>query len=158
MTLTPGRWLGLPAVTAVTLYRHEDPALSLAAGLTSSQPVEKLRALPLWLSLQYLGHNGIVQKIRHAAALVRMTFSETTVRRMTVFRHVGEPSPNPATGAQQNLLEPSAGQGICSLTVSVRCVRGFLCIVVSTGYLGSRARCRRSHLSLGLLCGTFWTL
>ncbi|MEQ2187640.1 hypothetical protein GOODEAATRI_006760, partial [Goodea atripinnis] len=109
MTLTPGRWLGLPAVTAVSLYRHEDPALvgswpfnanseemlrqvlvtlssfvsfalcicrssqSLAAGLTSSQPVEKLRALPLWLSLQYLGHNGIVQKIKHAAALVRMT-------------------------------------------------------------------------------------
>ncbi|KAM7386220.1 hypothetical protein PAMA_009046 [Pampus argenteus] len=69
MTLTPGLWLGLPAVTAVTLYRHEDPALSLAAGLTSSQPVEKLRALPLWLSLQYLGHNGIVQKIRHATAL-----------------------------------------------------------------------------------------
>lgn len=27
MTLTPGQWLGLPAVTAVTLYRHEDPAL-----------------------------------------------------------------------------------------------------------------------------------
>ncbi|XP_041812594.1 pyridoxal-dependent decarboxylase domain-containing protein 1 isoform X2 [Chelmon rostratus] len=69
MTLTPGQWLGLPAVSAVTLYRHEDPALSLAAGLTSSQPVAKLRALPLWLSLQYLGHNGIVQKIRHATAL-----------------------------------------------------------------------------------------
>ncbi|CAG00806.1 unnamed protein product, partial [Tetraodon nigroviridis] len=66
MTLTPGQWLGLPAVTAVTLYRHEDPALSLAAGLTSSQPVAKLRALPLWLSLQYLGHNGIVEKIKHA--------------------------------------------------------------------------------------------
>ncbi|KAM6913906.1 pyridoxal-dependent decarboxylase domain-containing protein 1 isoform 2-T3 [Lycodopsis pacificus] len=69
MTLTPGQWLGLPAVTAVTLYRHEDPALSLAAGLTSSQPVAKLRALPLWLSLQYLGHSGIIQKIRHATAL-----------------------------------------------------------------------------------------
>lgn len=69
MTLTPGLWLGLPAVTAVTLYRHEDPAMSLAAGLTSSQPVEKLRALPLWLSLQYLGHNGIVQKIQHTTAL-----------------------------------------------------------------------------------------
>ncbi|KAF7646059.1 hypothetical protein LDENG_00194200 [Lucifuga dentata] len=27
VTLTPGPWLGLPAVTAVTLYRHEDPAL-----------------------------------------------------------------------------------------------------------------------------------
>ncbi|XP_069381142.1 pyridoxal-dependent decarboxylase domain-containing protein 1 isoform X2 [Paralichthys olivaceus] len=69
MTLTPGHWLGLPAISAVTLYRHEDPALSLAAGLTSSQPVEKLRALPLWLSLQYLGHNGIVQKIKHATTL-----------------------------------------------------------------------------------------
>ncbi|XP_054615052.1 pyridoxal-dependent decarboxylase domain-containing protein 1 isoform X1 [Dunckerocampus dactyliophorus] len=69
MTLTPGLWLGLPAVTAVTLYRHEDPALSLAAGLTSSQPVEKMRALPLWLSLQYLGYTGIVQKIRHATDL-----------------------------------------------------------------------------------------
>ncbi|XP_069578091.1 pyridoxal-dependent decarboxylase domain-containing protein 1 [Brachyistius frenatus] len=69
VTLTPGPWLGLPSVTAVTLYRHEDPALSLAAGLTSSQPVEKLRALPLWLSLQHLGHNDIVQKIRHATTL-----------------------------------------------------------------------------------------
>ncbi|KAL2101520.1 hypothetical protein ACEWY4_003281 [Coilia grayii] len=69
MTLTLGPWLGLPAVPAVTLYRHEDPALSLAAGLTSSQPVEKLRALPLWLSLQYLGHDGIVERIRSASLL-----------------------------------------------------------------------------------------
>ncbi|XP_048817146.1 pyridoxal-dependent decarboxylase domain-containing protein 1 isoform X1 [Lagopus muta] len=28
MTLTLGSWLGLPAVPAVTLYRHEDPSLS----------------------------------------------------------------------------------------------------------------------------------
>ncbi|NP_001086603.1 pyridoxal-dependent decarboxylase domain-containing protein 1 [Xenopus laevis] len=69
MTLTLGPWLGLPAVPAVTLYRHEDPSLSLAAGLTSSQPVEKLRALPLWLSLQYLGHSGIVERIKHASQL-----------------------------------------------------------------------------------------
>ncbi|XP_051987356.1 pyridoxal-dependent decarboxylase domain-containing protein 1-like isoform X2 [Xyrauchen texanus] len=69
MTLTPGPWLGLPAVPAVTLYRHEDPALSLAVGLTSSQPVEKLLALPLWLSLQFLGHDGIVERIKHAAQL-----------------------------------------------------------------------------------------
>lgn len=69
MTLTLGPWLGLPAVPAVTLYRHEDPALSLTAGLTSSQPVERLRALPLWLALQYLGHDGIVERVRHATAL-----------------------------------------------------------------------------------------
>ncbi|XP_067912334.1 pyridoxal-dependent decarboxylase domain-containing protein 1 isoform X5 [Heterodontus francisci] len=69
MTLTLGPWLGLPAVPAVTLYRHEDPSLSLAAGLTTSQPVEKLRALPLWLSLQYLGHDGIVGRIKYASQL-----------------------------------------------------------------------------------------
>ncbi|KAM6957267.1 pyridoxal-dependent decarboxylase domain-containing protein 1 [Aplochiton taeniatus] len=69
ITLTLGPWLGLPAVPAVTLYKHEDPALSLTAGLTSSQPVEKLRALPLWLSLQHLGHEGIVEKIAHAVHL-----------------------------------------------------------------------------------------
>ncbi|XP_029432297.1 pyridoxal-dependent decarboxylase domain-containing protein 1 isoform X2 [Rhinatrema bivittatum] len=69
MTLTLGPWLGLPAVPAVTLYRHEDPSLSLAAGLTSSQAAEKLRALPLWLSLQYLGHDGIVERIKHASQL-----------------------------------------------------------------------------------------
>uniref|UniRef100_A0AAY4C5L7 Pyridoxal-dependent decarboxylase domain-containing protein 1 n=1 Tax=Denticeps clupeoides TaxID=299321 RepID=A0AAY4C5L7_9TELE len=69
MTLTPGPWLGLPAVPAVTLYRHEDPALTLAAGLTSSLPAEKLRALPLWLSLQYLGHDGIVERIKKTSEL-----------------------------------------------------------------------------------------
>ncbi|XP_072298408.1 pyridoxal-dependent decarboxylase domain-containing protein 1 [Eucyclogobius newberryi] len=69
LTLTPGLWLGLPAVCAVTLYRHEDPVRSLSAGLMSSGPLEKLRALPLWLSLQYLGHSGIVQRIQHATAL-----------------------------------------------------------------------------------------
>uniref|UniRef100_A0A8C7QLR6 Pyridoxal-dependent decarboxylase domain-containing protein 1 n=1 Tax=Oncorhynchus mykiss TaxID=8022 RepID=A0A8C7QLR6_ONCMY len=88
MTLTLGPWLGLPAVPAVTLYRHEDPALSLAAGLTSSQPVEKLRALPLWLSLQYLGHDGIVEKIRHAVELVEDELNSPVV----VFRFSQETS------------------------------------------------------------------
>ncbi|KAJ3600702.1 hypothetical protein NHX12_031680 [Muraenolepis orangiensis] len=72
MTLTLGPWLGLPAVPAITLYRHEDPALSLTAGLTSSQPGERLRPLPLWLALQYLGNHGIVHKIQHATDLSKL--------------------------------------------------------------------------------------
>ncbi|XP_034750057.1 pyridoxal-dependent decarboxylase domain-containing protein 1 isoform X2 [Etheostoma cragini] len=98
MTLTPGQWLGLPAVTAVTLYRHEDPALSLAAGLTCSQPVARLRALPLWLSLQYLGHNGIVQKIRHATALSQQLLQK--LKAMTAIKTSGVASPiRPISGA-----------------------------------------------------------
>ncbi|XP_045398600.1 pyridoxal-dependent decarboxylase domain-containing protein 1 isoform X2 [Lemur catta] len=69
MTMTPGPWLGLPAVPAVTLYKHDDPALTLVAGLTSNKPADKLRALPLWLSLQYLGLDGIVERIKHACQL-----------------------------------------------------------------------------------------
>uniref|UniRef100_A0A8D0CH88 Pyridoxal-dependent decarboxylase domain-containing protein 1 n=1 Tax=Scleropages formosus TaxID=113540 RepID=A0A8D0CH88_SCLFO len=74
MTLTPGPWLGLPASYFRLIFTAPwgRPCLqSLAAGLTSSQPVEKLRALPLWLSLQYLGHDGIVERIKHASQLVR---------------------------------------------------------------------------------------
>ncbi|XP_054598101.2 pyridoxal-dependent decarboxylase domain-containing protein 1 isoform X2 [Nothobranchius furzeri] len=107
MTLTPGQWLGLPAVTAVTLYRHEDPALSLAAGLTSSQPVEKLRALPLWLSLQYLGHNGIVQKIRHATDLSQTLLLK--LKSMTSIKAAVEDEENSPVVLFKFVQEMSAG-------------------------------------------------
>uniref|UniRef100_A0A673J363 Pyridoxal-dependent decarboxylase domain-containing protein 1 n=1 Tax=Sinocyclocheilus rhinocerous TaxID=307959 RepID=A0A673J363_9TELE len=65
-------WLHVEGVNLATLALGQvsSAVTSLAAGLTSSQPVEKLRALPLWLSLQYLGHDGIVQRIKHASQLV----------------------------------------------------------------------------------------
>uniref|UniRef100_A0A672ZTM0 Pyridoxal-dependent decarboxylase domain-containing protein 1 n=1 Tax=Sphaeramia orbicularis TaxID=375764 RepID=A0A672ZTM0_9TELE len=118
MTLTPGLWLGLPAVTAVTLYRHEDPALSLAAGLTSSQPVEKLRALPLWLSLQYLGHNGIVQKIQHTAALSQQLLQKlkslTSIKTSVSVKILGE---------QLAQLVPTSGVDVVELEDEGTCIR-----------------------------------
>ncbi|MGH0130131.1 UNVERIFIED_CONTAM: hypothetical protein FKN15_041182 [Acipenser sinensis] len=141
MTLTLGPWLGLPAVPAVTLYRHEDPSLSLAAGLNSSQPVEKLRALPLWLSLQYLGHDGIVERIRHASQLVEDDLNSPVV----VFRfaqtdansaQIGGPletfhssdreildSLNQWLGEQLALLVPASGVDIVDLEDEGSCVR-----------------------------------
>ncbi|XP_078274454.1 pyridoxal-dependent decarboxylase domain-containing protein 1 isoform X2 [Rhinoraja longicauda] len=113
MTLTLGPWLGLAAVPAVTLYRHEDPSLSLAAGLTTSQPVEKLRALPLWLSLQYLGHDGIVDRIKYASQLSQrllenlkqISFIRTSVEDelnspVVVFRFVQDQQKSASNGAQ----------------------------------------------------------
>ncbi|XP_059835338.1 pyridoxal-dependent decarboxylase domain-containing protein 1 isoform X2 [Hypanus sabinus] len=113
MTLTLGPWLGLPAVPAVTLYRHEDPSLSLAAGLTTSQPVEKLRALPLWLSLQYLGHDGIVDRIKYASQLsqrllenlkklssIRTSVEDELNSPVVVFRFVQEQPKSVLNGAQ----------------------------------------------------------
>uniref|UniRef100_A0A672ZT54 Pyridoxal-dependent decarboxylase domain-containing protein 1 n=1 Tax=Sphaeramia orbicularis TaxID=375764 RepID=A0A672ZT54_9TELE len=125
MTLTPGLWLGLPAVTAVTLYRHEDPALSLAAGLTSSQPVEKLRALPLWLSLQYLGHNGIVQKIQHTAALVIV--EDELNSPVVLFKFSQEMSAGTVSlqylGEQLAQLVPTSGVDVVELEDEGTCIR-----------------------------------
>ncbi|KAG9477068.1 hypothetical protein GDO78_002455 [Eleutherodactylus coqui] len=153
MTLTLGPWLGLPAVPAVTLYRHEDPSLSLAAGLTTSQPVEKLRALPLWLSLQYLGHNGIVERIKHASQLSQRLLDnlkdlasiKTSVEHdgnspVVVFRFYYEGSGSDSTlnlntieresdamnqwlGEQLAVLIPSCGVDVVELEDEGTCVR-----------------------------------
>uniref|UniRef100_A0A8P4K4Y6 Pyridoxal-dependent decarboxylase domain-containing protein 1 n=1 Tax=Dicentrarchus labrax TaxID=13489 RepID=A0A8P4K4Y6_DICLA len=131
MTLTPGQWLGLPAVSAVTLYRHEDPALSLAAGLTSSQPVAKLRALPLWLSLQYLGHNGIVQKIKHATVLVEDELSSPVV----LFKFSQEMS----LGEQLLQLVPASGMDVVELEDEGTCVR-FSPLLTAAGNLNTQTQ------------------
>ncbi|KAB1263733.1 Pyridoxal-dependent decarboxylase domain-containing protein 1 [Camelus dromedarius] len=105
MTLTPGPWLGLPAVPAVTLYKHDDPALTLVAGLTSNKPADKLRALPLWLSLQYLGLDGIVERIKHACQLVEDELTSPVV----VFRFFQElPGSDPGLKAAPVPSAPSA--------------------------------------------------
>ena len=51
MTLTPGPWLGLPAVPAVTLYKHDDPALVRLLSLGGSGE---------WLII--IGSGGKIQK------------------------------------------------------------------------------------------------
>ncbi|XP_025772453.1 pyridoxal-dependent decarboxylase domain-containing protein 1 [Puma concolor] len=57
---------GYPAATVVCT---QQAMRTLVAGLTSNKPADKLRALPLWLSLQYLGLDGIVERIKHACQL-----------------------------------------------------------------------------------------
>uniref|UniRef100_A0AAQ5YQU9 Pyridoxal-dependent decarboxylase domain-containing protein 1 n=1 Tax=Amphiprion ocellaris TaxID=80972 RepID=A0AAQ5YQU9_AMPOC len=120
MTLTPGQWLGLPAVTAVTLYRHEDPALSLAAGLTPSQPVDKLRALPLWLSLQHLGHSGVVQKFRHVEDELK---SPVVLFKFSQEMSAGEGLTLWTLGEQLAQLVPTSGVDVVELEEEGTCVR-----------------------------------
>uniref|UniRef100_A0A8C0JEX7 Pyridoxal-dependent decarboxylase domain-containing protein 1 n=1 Tax=Chelonoidis abingdonii TaxID=106734 RepID=A0A8C0JEX7_CHEAB len=124
MTLTLGSWLGLPAVPAVTLYRHEDPSLSLAAGLTSSQPVEKLRALPLWLSLQYLGHDGIVERIKRASQLSQRLLEN--LKNMDFIKTSVQPAFNTWSsllGEQLAQLVPASGVDVVELEDEGTCVR-----------------------------------
>uniref|UniRef100_A0A8D1AUM6 Pyridoxal-dependent decarboxylase domain-containing protein 1 n=1 Tax=Sus scrofa TaxID=9823 RepID=A0A8D1AUM6_PIG len=66
-----GIWLHVEGVNLATLALGyvSSSVLTLVAGLTSNKPADKLRALPLWLSLQYLGLDGIVERIKHACQL-----------------------------------------------------------------------------------------
>uniref|UniRef100_A0A4W6D7I0 Pyridoxal-dependent decarboxylase domain-containing protein 1 n=1 Tax=Lates calcarifer TaxID=8187 RepID=A0A4W6D7I0_LATCA len=113
-------WLHVEGVNLATLVLGQVPS-SLAAGLTSSQPVEKLRALPLWLSLQYLGHNGIVQKIRQATALVEDEHSSPVV----LFKFSQEMSAGKGLtlGEQLARLVPSSGVEVVELEDEGTCVR-----------------------------------
>ncbi|XP_048764504.2 putative pyridoxal-dependent decarboxylase domain-containing protein 2 isoform X2 [Ostrea edulis] len=69
MTLRLGKWIGIPGLPFITLYRNTDPALELAAGLNSFNPQLKLNCLPLWIVLQSLGHDGIVDRVKHCCKL-----------------------------------------------------------------------------------------
>lgn len=122
MTLSPGPWLGLPAVPAVTLYKHDDPALTLVAGLTSNKPSDKLRALPLWLALQYLGLDGIVERIKQGCQLsqrlqenlkkvrhIRVLVEDELASPVVVFRFCPESPGSGSDPAQKAVPAPSTG-------------------------------------------------
>jgi len=52
------------------LYKTNDPTLVIAAGLNTFNAQLKLNCLPLWICLQSLGHDGIVERITDACDLV----------------------------------------------------------------------------------------
>ncbi|XP_013415606.1 putative pyridoxal-dependent decarboxylase domain-containing protein 2 isoform X2 [Lingula anatina] len=64
ITLNLGCWLGLPSLPYVTLYKTADSTQAYHAGLTSLQTHYKLSCLPIWVCLQNLGHEGVVNRIK----------------------------------------------------------------------------------------------
>ncbi|XP_059472469.1 pyridoxal-dependent decarboxylase domain-containing protein 1 [Neocloeon triangulifer] len=79
MTLPLGVWFGVPALPIVTLFRTieaQEPAppgvrtrestLAFLAGLSAEHNMLKLPSLCLWTSLQALGREGILHRLRSA--------------------------------------------------------------------------------------------
>ncbi|XP_070579429.1 putative pyridoxal-dependent decarboxylase domain-containing protein 2 isoform X3 [Ptychodera flava] len=112
ITLTPSVWLGLPAVPAVTLYKVADPATSLAAGLSSSQVHEKLSALPLWVTLQFMGQKGIVKKVKHAADLSLQMAQRLNTLSTIHLNDSSKPNENENEIVMQGSLKEVLGQTI----------------------------------------------
>ncbi|XP_076334791.1 putative pyridoxal-dependent decarboxylase domain-containing protein 2 isoform X3 [Tachypleus tridentatus] len=69
VTLTLGTWLGVPSLSCITLYKAGEPTSVHAAGLSAFNLHGRLSCLPLWVTLQGLGHEGIVQRIQHCFTL-----------------------------------------------------------------------------------------
>lgn len=72
VSLPLGTWLGLPSMPYITLYKSGEAALVHAAGLSSYSVHSKLQCLPLWVGLQSLGHQGLLQRVIHCLRLSEM--------------------------------------------------------------------------------------
>lgn len=73
-----------------TLYKASDPALELAAGLNTFNPQLKLNCLPLWIVLQSLGHDGIVDRIKHCCNLASVLKFGFECVFKAIFTYVGK--------------------------------------------------------------------
>ncbi|KAL5018348.1 hypothetical protein ScPMuIL_004070 [Solemya velum] len=76
MTISLGRWLGIPGLPHATLFKAADPALVHAAGLNTFNPQLKLNCLPIWICLQSLGHDGIVGRVKKSCDLAKLLFEK----------------------------------------------------------------------------------
>ncbi|OWF47610.1 putative pyridoxal-dependent decarboxylase domain-containing protein 2 [Mizuhopecten yessoensis] len=86
MTVSLGKWLGIPGLPHATLYKSSDPALVHAAGLNTFNPQIKLNCLPIWICLQSLGHDGIVERVKQSCDLAEQL--HTKLERLKAIRQV----------------------------------------------------------------------
>lgn len=104
-TLTLGNWLGIPGLPNITLYKlwdqtnaskskqvgvSRESTLPFLAGLNTDHQSRRILTLPLWASLQCLGKEGILSRIRE-----NFLASERLYAALDVFRHVRVLSPKP---------------------------------------------------------------
>ncbi|XP_011503560.1 PREDICTED: pyridoxal-dependent decarboxylase domain-containing protein 1 isoform X2 [Ceratosolen solmsi marchali] len=86
ITLPLGIWLGIPSLPVVTLYRltdtrsahpiSRDTTLSLISGLMIDSLSRRLPTLPLWMVLQVLSRDGIVNRFKHCFLVVEELYNK----------------------------------------------------------------------------------
>ncbi|CAL1526299.1 unnamed protein product [Lymnaea stagnalis] len=74
ITLDLSKWLGVPALPYITLFKDSDQNMTDAAGLTTVDAKLQLKCLPLWMCLQSLGHEGMVNRIKSSCELAKTLF------------------------------------------------------------------------------------
>ncbi|KAI8797441.1 pyridoxal-dependent decarboxylase domain-containing protein 2 isoform X1 [Biomphalaria glabrata] len=74
ITLDLSKWLGVPALPYITLFKDTDQIMTDTVGLTTVDSKLQLKCLPLWMCLQSLGHEGMVNRIKHSCELAKLFF------------------------------------------------------------------------------------
>ena len=85
-------WSNFLYLKVQTLYKTADPAMAHTVGLTTIHARYKLHSLPIWLCLQSLGHEGVVDRVKFSRDLVSsvMNFVSrflSTIFKLLKFRH-----------------------------------------------------------------------
>ncbi|XP_041362368.1 putative pyridoxal-dependent decarboxylase domain-containing protein 2 [Gigantopelta aegis] len=89
LTIDLGKWIGVPALSFATMFKTEgcDPTLIHAARLNTFNFRLKLSCLPLWICLQTLGHDGIVDRVKSSVNLSKAMFEDldkiTTIKQIS---------------------------------------------------------------------------
>lgn len=115
MTICLGKWLGLPALPHATLFKASDPALVHASGLNTFNSQLKLNCLPLWICLQSLGHDGILERVKSSCKLAECLYEE--LKKMKTIRQVGQEKKEDKSIQQANSLRDLISRAINALLV-----------------------------------------
>ena len=69
-TLDMASWFGFPGSPIVTLYRKESEPTAALLSLTGECRSQRLKCLPLWIALQFVGIDGMVERVKTAVQMV----------------------------------------------------------------------------------------
>ncbi|XP_067934652.1 pyridoxal-dependent decarboxylase domain-containing protein 1-like isoform X2 [Watersipora subatra] len=68
-TLDLASWFGFACSPFVTVYRQESESTAVALNITTDCTNEKLKCLPLWIALQFVGIDGMVARVKTAVQM-----------------------------------------------------------------------------------------
>ena len=69
-TLDMASWFGFPGCPTVTLYRKESEGTAALLNMTNESSSLRLKCLPLWTALQFVGIDGMVDRVKTAVQMV----------------------------------------------------------------------------------------
>ncbi|CAD5123457.1 DgyrCDS11803 [Dimorphilus gyrociliatus] len=104
ISLNLSSWFGLPLIPHVVLYKEQDPNDSHAAGLIQVTNKSRLCCLGLWMCLQEMGHEGMVERVQGA-----VTLANYLVEKLNKLKQIRHLSKRASSEEEKNEMPDSIG-------------------------------------------------